>query len=153
MELNKRQKPQRALQMYTIKLCILIIATAFACVLPQPVHTAAATEDNKSGLVADGLANLTNDQKDRDRLSSVSPFPDNHPPLADSGNKTLSPESGHISNISTISNGNDLKEVLNVTTTTTTTAAPLIPPATVNAAIAQMNSSASGKKKGQIIIR
>lgn len=146
--------------MFTIKkLCILISAATFACVLllPQPVQ-AAASEDNKSGVVADSTANFTYDQKDRDRLTSVSPFPDNNnaPLGADNKSPAAGADSSHISNISTISNGSEGKEDLNATTTTTTTTttvAPLIPAATVVAAIAQMNSSTSSKKKGQIIIR
>lgn len=147
----KRQVPRVLKTTFTTKLCILIIVLATA-------FTMVTTEDSKqSGLVGDSLANFTYDQKDRDRLTSVSPFPDNNaPPVADT-NKTQSTADGsHIANISTITNnsasGNDTKEV-QATTTTTTTPAPLIPPATVNAAIAQMNSSTSSKKKGQIIIR
>lgn len=149
----KRKVPRVLKTTFTTKLCILIIilATAF---------TSVSTEDSKqSGLVGDSLANFTNDQKDRDRLSSVSPFPDNNAPSVADTNKTQSTADGsHIANISTITNnsasGNETKEVQSTTTTTTTTTpAPLIPPATVNASIAQMNSSTSSKKKGQIIIR
>lgn len=149
----KRKVPRVLKTTFTTKLCILIIilATAF---------TSVSTEDSKqSGLVGDSLANFTNDQKDRDRLSSVSPFPDNNAPSVADTNKTQSTADGsHIANISTITNnsasGNETKEVqATTTTTTTTTPAPLIPPATVNASIAQMNSSTSSKKKGQIIIR
>lgn len=147
----KRQVPRVLKTTFTTKLCILIVVLATA-------FTTVTTEDSKqSGLVGDSLANFTYDQKDRDRLTSVSPFPDNNaPPVADT-NKTQSTADGsHIANISTITNnsasGNETKEV-QATTTTTTTPAPLIPPATVNAAIAQMNSSTSSKKKGQIIIR
>lgn len=148
---NKRQKP-RLLLLISMKLCIIIAATFIGVLLPQPVW--AANEDNKSGdTVADSTGNITNDQKDRDRLTSVSPFPDNTAPL--DYNKTQAADGSPFSNISTITNnssGNDTKEVQS-TTTTTSTAAPLIPPATVNAAIAQMNSSSNSKKKGQIIIR
>lgn len=150
---NKRQKP-RVLPLISMKLCIIIAATFIGVILPQPVR--AANEDNKSGdTVADSTGNITNDQKDRDRLTSVSPFPDNTAPLDYNKTQTAGADGSPFSNISTITNnssGNDTKEVQS-TTTTTSTAAPLIPPATVNAAIAQMNSSSNSKKKGQIIIR
>ena len=140
----------RALKAFpSIKICIIISLITFACVK----SVATANEDNKSGS-ADSGSNFTYDQKDRDGLAPVPPFPsDNAAPLDNKG-----PEGGgnQHSNISTISNnlnGTKVEPPKETTTTTsTTTPAPLIPPAKVEASIAQM-SSAGSKKKGQIIIR
>lgn len=161
MELTKRQKPRtRALKVLTIKLCIILLTTV-VCVLPQ--SAAAASEDIKTGVVADATANITFDQKDRDRQSSVSPFPDNNKSVNASEGEINKNRSGggdnQYANISTVSNNanapkdQDTTTIKATTTTTTTTAAPLIPPATVSAAIAQMNSSQTSKMKGKIIIR
>lgn len=147
---DRRRRRQWVLKSVTVPLCIIIILVA--------VPTFAS--EDKSGIVGDSTSY---DIKDRDRLTSVFPFGEENGSSSSIVNSTQL-----VSNISTLMNkpenadgeGNKTPEVPATSTTTTTTAAPttttvppepLIPKATVNANIAQMNSGS--KKKGQIIIR
>lgn len=143
---DRRRRRQRVLKSVTVPLCIIIILVA--------VPTIAS--DDKSGVVADSTGYAI---KDRDRLTSVFPFGEENSSSSFVNSTQL------VANISTLMNkpenaDGDGSKSPEVPTTSTTTAAPttttvppepLIPPATVNANIALMNSGS--KKKGQIIIR
>lgn len=127
----------------TIKVCLVVMALVI-CVIPG-MATASKdnNNDNKSAsFIADSTANFTKDNK----INGIMP---------NSNSSIIDPTGAHIANISTITNNNsgDAEAMNNVTSTTTSSPQQLlIPPATVNANIAQMHSGAT-KKKGQIIIR